>query len=153
MPNPSSSVAVDGSTINQPLLAKVLGAALDGADPGAWLRALLRHRPGLGEDEALPLLFTVVLARAGGDMVTRFGGQRSWEVSLQLHMRGLGDRELSMQWGRYLRAMVPSNLVSGAASSVTGGYGNAAIGFASSVTGGSQNLVPRALPWFWQCSE
>jgi len=102
---------VDGNTINQPLLARVLEAQLDAGDPRAWLKALRRHRPGLSAEEAAPLLYTVVLARAGSDVVTSFGGQRAWEVSLQLHMSGVGDGSRSLQWGRYLRSMVPTCFV------------------------------------------
>jgi transaldolase len=102
---------VDGNTINQPLLAKVLTSYLDEGDPGAWLHALRRHRRDLTASDALPLLYTIALARAGSDMVKSFGGQRAWEVSLQLHMSSVGDRQRSLRWGRYLRSMVPTCLV------------------------------------------
>lgn len=102
---------VDGNTINQPLLARVLESHLDAGDPAAWLRALRRHRPDLPERDVAPLLYTIALARAGSDMVRRFGGRRIWEVSLQLHMDGVGETERPREWGRLLRATVPSCLV------------------------------------------
>jgi transaldolase len=102
---------VDGNTINQPLLARVLASCLDAGDPGAWLAALRRHRRDLSDSDALPLLYTIALARAGSAMVKAFGGQRTWEVSLQLHMSSVGDRRRGVQWGRYLRSMVPTCLV------------------------------------------
>jgi len=102
---------VDGNTINQPLLAKVLAQILDAGNPAAWAEALRRRRPDLAPRELTPLLYTIALALAGGDVVKRFAAGRSWEVSLQLHMSGVGEIERSVRWGRYLRAMVPTCLV------------------------------------------
>lgn len=102
---------VDGNTINQPLLAKVIRSYLEDSAPRMWLEALRRHRPDLEDTDRAALLYTIALARAGSDMVTELGGQRAWEVSLQLPMWGVGETGRPIQWGRYLRAMVPSCLV------------------------------------------
>jgi len=103
--------AVDGNTINQPLLADVLDRWLEDADVAAWVAALRRQAPDLPDDELRPLLYGVLLARVGGAIVKRFAGSRTWQASLQLHMDGVGDVERSVRWGRLLRSTVPSACV------------------------------------------
>jgi transaldolase len=90
---------VDGNTVNQPLVHKVLDRYLAGD----------RLREA-GDD--LPNLYTILCSWIGRDAMARFAGDRQWDVSLQLHMRAVeSSRLLATQLGRSLAETVPSCLV------------------------------------------
>lgn len=102
---------IDGNTANQPLVAKVLEGSLEDAPVADWAGALRGHGPELSPSRLLAILYAVVCARIGNEIVRAFAGRRSWEVSLQLHMGLVDDAEAALQVGRLLRRMVPTALV------------------------------------------
>jgi len=89
---------VDGNTINQPLMRKVLDRHVDAALEGA--RALLAEVPGSGGQDAVVAAYTLACMRAGEAIVGRFAAGRPWEGSLQLHMALSSDRRGQLAWGR-----------------------------------------------------
>lgn len=102
---------VDGNTVNQPLLRKVVSRVLDAGDPRGWARDLRERAGALPDAQMLPLLYAIVCGRIGNDMVRSFGAGRPWEVSLQLHMTLLSDQDAARRVGRLLRLMVPGCFV------------------------------------------
>ena len=102
---------IDGNTVNQPLMAKVIKQYLERNDPAEWAQHLREQGPELSQGELLPLLYSIVCGRIGADMVRAFASGRSWEVSLQLHMGLVHDLEKAKEIGRSLRRMVPSAFV------------------------------------------
>lgn len=102
---------VDGNTVNQPLVRRVLEQILDDAHPTEWAETLVRHEPDLSAVGAMPFLYAVVCGRIAKGMIAAFGGGRRWEVSLQLHM-SLSDRpDEARHVGRLLHRMAPGILV------------------------------------------
>jgi transaldolase len=103
---------VDGNTVNQPLVRKVLARYTSGGAVGACEQRLRARRPDISAAELAAYLYTTVCGWIGGDAVRRVGGDRPWDVSLQLHMEPVGTApELAKRLGRCLHAMVPSCLV------------------------------------------
>ena len=102
---------VDGNTVNQPLMAKVITPYLERSDLAQWAQRLREHHQTLSEQDLLPLLYSIVCGQVGNDMVRAFGSGRSWEVSLQLHMGLVHDSEKALEIGRSLRRMVPGVFV------------------------------------------
>ncbi|GJL58657.1 MAG: hypothetical protein NPIRA03_15140 [Nitrospirales bacterium] len=102
---------IDGNTVNQPLLAKVIKQYLKQDNPAKWAQQLREQEPELSHGDLIPLLYSLVCGRVGGDMVRAFASGRSWEVSLQLHMRLVLDSEQAKEIGRSLRRMVSSAFV------------------------------------------
>ena len=102
---------IDGNTVNQPLMAKVLKPYLERTDLSQWGQLLREQGQTLSQQELLPLLYTIVCGRIGTEIVRAFASGRSWEVSLQLHMGLVKDPEKAMEIGRSLRRMVSSALV------------------------------------------
>lgn len=97
---------VDGNTVNQPLVQKVLPRILEEGDPSEWVQRIGESGPDLA-----PYLYGVVCARIGNELRHAFARGRHYEVSLQLHMR-LGARyDESLCVGRALRRLVPDALV------------------------------------------
>jgi transaldolase len=99
---------VDGNTANQPLVRKVIARYLEGDGPASWVHRL---RPAVAAHQLNALLYAIVCGRIGNDVTRAFAAGRTWEVSLQLHMRLAGDAEAAMRVGRLLRRMVPSGVV------------------------------------------
>lgn len=102
---------VDGNTANQPLVHKVIEGYLETGDPAAWSRDLRERRSALTPAELFPFLYAIVCGRIGNDITSKFAADRSWEVSLQLHMGLCEHPERAKEVGRYLRGMVPSAFV------------------------------------------
>jgi transaldolase len=102
---------IDGNTVNQPLLAKVIHHYLERNATAEWAQHFREQEPELSQGDLLPLLYSIVCGKIGTDMVRAFASGRSWEVSLQLHMGLVHDLENAKQIGRSLRRMVPSAFV------------------------------------------
>jgi transaldolase len=103
---------IDGNTVNQPLVRRVLTCYTSGGAVSACAAKLLDRQPGITATELAAYLYTTVCGWIGGDAARRVGGERCWDVSLQLHMETVGAApELAKRLGRCLRAMVPSCLV------------------------------------------
>ncbi|HSF10172.1 MAG TPA: transaldolase family protein [Nitrospirales bacterium] len=102
---------IDGNTVNQPLLAKVIKQYLKQDNPAKWAQHLREKEPELSQGDLLPLFYSIVCGKIGTDMVRAFASGRSWEVSLQLHMGLVHNLENAKQIGRSLRRMVPSAFV------------------------------------------
>jgi transaldolase len=103
---------VDGNTVNQPLVRRVLARYASEDALRACAKKLLGGRPTLADAELVACLYTIVCGRIGGEIVRRVGGDRPWDVSLQLHMTVVGTApDLARQLGRGLRLLVPSCLV------------------------------------------
>lgn len=102
---------VDGNTVNQPLVRRVLDRYL----AGHRLRqcaAELTRRQAVSPSDLTPYLYTVLSSWIGHDVLTRFADGRRWDVSLQLHMRAVETSPaLAIRLGRYLTQMVPWSLV------------------------------------------
>jgi transaldolase len=103
---------VDGNTVNQPLVRRVLDRYLAEGRLAACARELRGRRPGVSDEALVPALYTTVCGWIGNDVVGAFAAGRAWEVSLQLHMgAAMSDPEAAKGLGRALRAMVPSCFV------------------------------------------
>jgi transaldolase len=102
---------VDGNTVNQPLVRRVLDRYLAGERLRACARELRRNRPEVPREALVPYLYTLICGWIGRDFVGAFAAGRPWEVSLQLHMGAVSDPTTAKVLGRALRAMVPSGLV------------------------------------------
>lgn len=102
---------VDGNTANQPLVKKVFAKYLDEGNPAKWVEELRSFRKGLSLQDLLPLLYAIVCGRIGNAFSSCFASGRAWEVSLQLHMKLMGDPDAAKQVGHDLRRMVSSALV------------------------------------------
>ena len=102
---------VHGNTVNQPLMQKVIERYFSAESPAVWAHKLREQQRELEQHELIPLLYAIVCARVGNDMVQSFANVRPWEVSLQLHMGLSDDPEAAKQVGRYLHRMVPSAFV------------------------------------------
>jgi transaldolase len=103
---------VDGSTANQPLVQKVISRYLDQVDiqkHADELRAI--QDGGLSARELTFTLYSILCARIGNDLVRAFGGGRTFEVSIQLHMGLVHDGEAARRIGRAVREMAPSAFV------------------------------------------
>jgi transaldolase len=97
---------VDGNTVNQPLVRRVLDRYMAGDRLVAFARELGQRPRAL-----VPWLYTLICGWIGQDMVGAFAAGRAWEVSLQLHMGAVSDPEAAKALGRALRRMVPSGFV------------------------------------------
>lgn len=102
---------VDGNTINQPLVGKVAQRYLESLDVRRWATAIREIEPDIDPARLVALLYTLLCARIGNDIVREFAGRRAWEVSLQLHMALGADARAAVQAGRDLRRMVPTAIV------------------------------------------
>jgi transaldolase len=103
---------VDGNTVNQPLVRRVLDRYLAGNRLRRCAAELRGRRQALSPDDLVPYLYTIVCSWIGHDLLARFAGGRRWDVSLQLHMRAVETAPaLATRLGRYLTQMVPSCLV------------------------------------------
>lgn len=99
---------IDGNTINQPLVHKVLARELDGP-LAVWLRRA-RARLSLGDDEFAPLAYAAANVRLGHAIVRRFARGRSWDASLQLHMDVAADTRRALELGGWMRRALPQTL-------------------------------------------
>jgi hypothetical protein len=100
---------LDGSTVNQPLVRRIIGRYL-AADDFARYAAELRQE-GAGPRERRYCLYTALAGWIGLDLARSFAAGRVWEVSLQLHMGAAADRRAAMTLGRWLHRVVPFCLV------------------------------------------
>jgi transaldolase len=102
---------VDGATVNQPLVRRVVARYLvDGRDVSC-LRGLRARAADLPETAVAPFLYTAICGWIGNDLVASFGAGRRWEVSLQLHMGATGDAAALRRLGEALHRMVPACFV------------------------------------------
>ncbi len=102
---------IDGNTVNQPLVRRVLDRYLADDRFTSCARELGRHRRRMPPAAFLQYLYTGVLGFIGNDLANAFGAGRPWEVSLQLPMGALTDSETAKTLGGALRTIVPSCLV------------------------------------------
>ena len=102
---------IDGNTVNQPLMAKVIQHYLEGNATAEWAQHFREQEPEFSQGDLLPLFYSIVCGKIGADMVRAFASGRSWEVSLQLYMGLVHNLENAKQIGRSLRRMVPSAFV------------------------------------------
>jgi transaldolase len=102
---------IDGTTVNQPLVRRVLDRYLTDERGAACLHDLRASAAGVAEADLAPLLYTAIAGWIGNDLVAGFGAGRPWEVSLQLPMGATGDPAALRRLGGVLHRMVPSCLV------------------------------------------
>ena len=103
---------IDGNTVNQPLVAKVIKRYLHENFPVRWAKELREDdKKKLAARDVLPTLYSILCGRIGHDMVSAFASGRAWEISLQLHMGVVSDLPMAKNFGRSLRHVVPSALV------------------------------------------
>jgi transaldolase len=102
---------VDGNTANQPLVRKVLAKYLDEGDLLHLVEELRSFQKGCPLQDLLPLLYAIICGRIGNAFSRCFASGRSWEVSLQLHMRLMENPIAALEVGRDLRRMVTSAFV------------------------------------------
>ncbi len=102
---------VDGATVNQPLVRRVLPRYADGPRLAMSVKELEAGCGRLGPDALALVVYTVLCGWIGQDLVAGFAAGRSWEVSLQLHMGVAGHPEAARRLGRWVRRMVPTALV------------------------------------------
>lgn len=102
---------VDGSTANQPLIRKVIERYIAAADLRAWAAELRRADAGLSDANLLAVVYGMLCARAGADVVAAYAAGRAWGVSLQLHMNLVGDAAAAVRTGRLLRRLVPQGVI------------------------------------------
>ena len=103
---------IDGNTVNQPLVGKVIKRYLSEDLPIRWTEKF--YADDKNESTAqnvIPTLYSILCGRIGHDMVSAFAYGRAWEASLQLHMRVISDLPVAKNFGRSLRNVVPSALV------------------------------------------
>ena len=102
---------IDGNTLNQPLMRKVLEQELDRIDLASWAEAI-RPQARAKDPEALaPLLYTALSGNVANRIAAAFAAGRSWEVSLQLHMDLVTAPDRARAMGRLLRRMAPTAFV------------------------------------------
>ncbi len=102
---------VDGNTINQPLVHKVIRKYLDQWDPQTC-----SDRFGFSVNkpvtlERTALCYAILCAKIGNDFDHRFAGRRSWEVSLQLHMGLTKFPNLAKDIARWIHRMAPAAII------------------------------------------
>ena len=102
---------VDGNTVNQPLVKKVLAKYLDEGDLLHLVEELRSFQKGRPLQDLLPLVYAIICGRIGNAFSRCFASGRPWEVSLQLHMRLMEDPIAALEVGRDLRRMVTSAFV------------------------------------------
>jgi transaldolase len=100
---------VDGNTVNQPLMKRVIERVLGGLDPLTEAAQTLRQ-DGFREEQR-PWVYAILCARVGAEMTAKFAAGRGWQVSLQLHMALADGYESALRVGRFLHDMVPNALV------------------------------------------
>jgi transaldolase len=96
---------VDGNTVNQPLVAVVVDRYLATPD-FQRCAAVLREQAGLTPGDLPVLLYTILCGQIGHDIVHELSADRSWKVSLQLHMGLCGNPQSAKTAARRLRRMV-----------------------------------------------
>lgn len=102
---------VDGNTVNQPLVRRVLDRYLAGNRVRRCAAELIR-RQAVSSTDLAPYLYTVLSSWISHDVLNRVADGRRWDVSLQLHMRAVETSPaLATRLGRYLMRMVPWCLV------------------------------------------
>jgi transaldolase len=103
---------VDGNTVNQPLVHKVIDHYAEREEVRKWAQRL-RTEAGthLTDDELIVLLYSVVCGRIANDIVCAFAGGRPWEISLQLHMGLVDHQRAAKQVAHLIRAAVPTAIV------------------------------------------
>ncbi|GJL48942.1 MAG: hypothetical protein NPIRA01_01690 [Nitrospirales bacterium] len=102
---------IDGNTVNQPLVKKVLTRYLQQDFSDSWPHKLIEAQRASSVRDLVPMAYAIVCGRIGNDLIHAFASGRSWEVSLQLHMSVMTEPETAKSMGRSLRKMVPSALV------------------------------------------
>jgi transaldolase len=102
---------IDGATVNQPLVHRVLERYLAGDRVSRSARDLQLNCSGLPHATRLPLFYTIVCGWIGNQLVATFGARRPFETSLQLHMAVTGHPGDARQLGRWLHRMVGSSFV------------------------------------------
>lgn len=102
---------VDGNTVNQPLVHKVLRRVLEEGKASKWATTLKAQYAELTPKDLLPLLYAIICGRIGNRVLGALAAGRAWEVSLQLHMGLTADPEAAKKVGRSMRRMVPTAFV------------------------------------------
>ena len=103
---------VDGNTVNQPLVHKIIDRYLAQAESDQWLRHLtIKSNEHLSEQESKIVTYMVICGRIASDILRGFANGRTWDISLQLHMGLVGDTEAAKRVARLLHAMVPTAIV------------------------------------------
>jgi transaldolase len=105
---------VDGNTTNQPLVVKVLDRFLsqDSADNVAtWIKRLQKEKPELSVEEATVLIYSIINARLGLEVIDYYSAGRIWQISLELHTALAQDPGASKRVGRWLNQAVPHAFV------------------------------------------
>lgn len=74
-------------------------------------RDLRRHCSGLPDEALVHVLYTILCAWIGNELVANFGAGRRFETSLQLHMAVGGHPGIAIRLGRWLGRMVVSGFV------------------------------------------
>ena len=102
---------VDGNTVNQPLVHKVVQDYLNVFDPQACAQVfgLSRRQPATVEQEAF--CYAVLCAKIANDFDHLFASGRSWEVSLQLHMGLTAFPAQAKEIARHISQIVPSAII------------------------------------------
>ena len=67
---------IDGNTVNQPLLAKVIKQYLKQNNPAKWVQHLREQEPDISQGDLLTLLYSLVCGRIGADMLRAFASCR-----------------------------------------------------------------------------
>jgi transaldolase len=108
LPRPGTAIAeVDGNTVNQPLVRRVLDRYVADEALAEHGRTLKSRYPALSDEAVARQLYTAVCVRIANDIVGAFAAGRAWEPSLQLHMGACRDRAAAMALGHVLRDLVP----------------------------------------------
>lgn len=93
---------VDGNTVNQPLVRRVLDRYVVDEALAEQGRVLRDQRPAPSHEVLARQLYTAVCMRIGVDVVRAFAAGRAWEPSLQLHMGACRDRAAAVALGHRL---------------------------------------------------
>jgi transaldolase len=102
---------VDGNTVNQPLVHRVIAHYLSNDEFHKRVKQIRRKDLHLSTAEFALVLYTIICGRIANDWLRSFAKGRPWEISLQLHMKLTGDREAGKRVARLLRAMIPTAIV------------------------------------------
>jgi len=105
---------VDGNTTNQPLVVKVLDRFLAGDESDnavAWIKTLQKERPDLSIEEAIVVIYSIINGRLGREVLAGYAGDRTWQISLELHTALASDMSASKRMGWCLNRAVPNSFV------------------------------------------
>ncbi|KIE57772.1 transaldolase [Methylacidiphilum kamchatkense Kam1] len=105
---------IDGNTTNQPLVAKIFDSfAREGSQESleVWVKELKKATPSLSFSKAASILYTIINGRIGIETTERYGVDRRWEISLELHTGLAASMEESFRAGWCLHASNPNCFV------------------------------------------